>query len=57
MIMSNLERKIKRNKIRNQYGNKEIKKEFRLFQIYKYGIGNYAKMQNKSIKNVLGEDV
>lgn len=55
--MSNLERRIKRNEIRNQYGNKAIKKEFRLFQIYKYGIGNYAKMQKKSIKDVLGEDM
>lgn len=55
--MSNLERKIKRNEIRNQYGNKGIKKEFRLFQIYKYGIGNYAKMQHKGVNDILGEDV
>lgn len=55
--MSNLERKIKRNELRNQYGNKEIKKEFRLFQIYKYGIGNYAKMRHMSEKKILEEDM
>lgn len=55
--MSSLERKVKRNEIRNKNGNKGIKKEFRLYQVYKYGIGNYAKMQNKKIKDVLGEDI
>ena len=55
--MSSLERKIKRNELRNKNGNKGIKKEFRLYQVYKYGIGNYAKMQHKSIKDVLEENV
>lgn len=53
--MSNLERKIKRNKIRNDYGNKGLKKEWRLQQVYKYGLGNYAKMQGKTQKQVLEE--
>ena len=55
--MSNLERKIKRNELRNKNGNKGIKKEFRLYQVYKYGLGNYAKMQHKSEKKVLEEDL
>lgn len=55
--MSNLERKVKRNELRSQYGNKGIKKEFRLYQVYKYGIGNYAKMRHKSEKKILEEDM
>lgn len=53
--MSNATRKIKRNKIRNDYGNKDLKKEWRLQQVYKYGLGNYAKMQGKTQKQVLEE--
>ena len=55
--MSNLERKIKRNELRDKYGNKGIKKEFRLYQVYKYGLGNYARMQHISEKKVLEDDV
>lgn len=55
--MSNFERKVKRNELRNKNGNKGIKKEFRLYQVYKYGIGNYAKMQNKKVSDILGDDV
>lgn len=55
--MSKLERKVKRNELRNKYGNKGVKKEFRLYQVYKYGIGNYAKMQHKSESKILEEDV
>jgi len=53
--MSSLERKIKRNEIRSQYKNKGLKKEFRLYQVYKYGLGNYAKMQHKTPKEILEE--
>lgn len=55
--MSSLERKIKRNELRNQYKNKGIKKEFRLYQVYKYGLGNYAKMQHKTQKDILEEEL
>lgn len=55
--MSNIERKIKRNELRSKYGNKGIKKEFRLYQVYKYGLGNYAKMQGKKQKDILEEEV
>lgn len=55
--MSSLERKVKRNEIRNQYKNKGLKKEFRLYQVYKYGLGNYAKMQHKTEKQVLEEEI
>lgn len=53
--MANALRKISRNKIRNDYGNKGLKKEWRLQQVYKYGLGNYAKMQHKTQKQVLEE--
>lgn len=55
--MSSIERKIKRNELRSKHGNKGIRKEFRLYQVYKYGIGNYAKMQHISEKKVLEEDI
>jgi hypothetical protein len=52
-----LERKIKRNEIRNQFGQKNIKKEFRMYQINKYGLANYAKMQHKSVDEILKEEM
>lgn len=56
-MSKSLERKVKRNEIRNQYKNKGLKKEFRLYQVYKYGLGNYAKMQKKKPEDVLREDM
>lgn len=53
----NLERKIKRNEIRNQFGQKNIRKEFRMYQINKYGLANYAKMHNKTIDEILKEEM
>ena len=52
-----LERKIKRNEYRKQYGNKGVKAEWRLYQIHKYSLGGYAKMQNKTIDELMGEKV
>lgn len=54
--MSKLDRKVKRNELRKQYGNKKMANEFKLYQIYKYGIGEYAKMQNKSVNSILNEE-
>lgn len=54
--MSSLERKVKRNELRKEYGNKKIANEFKLYQIYKYGIGEYAKMQHKSVNSILNEE-
>lgn len=51
-----LERKIKRNEIRTQYGNKGIRNEFKLFQIHKYGLAEYAKMNGKTVDEVLKEE-
>lgn len=53
----NLARKIKRNEIRNQFGNKKMKAEHKLWQINKYGLYEYAKMQHKSIDDILKEDI
>lgn len=55
--MSNAERKIIRNELRNKYGNKGLKAEWRMHQVYKYGLGNYAKMRGKSEKEILEEKV
>lgn len=51
--MSSLERKIKRQEIRNLYGNKNMKNEFRGYQISKYGLQEYAKMQGKTVNEIL----
>lgn len=52
-----LERKIKRNEIRKQFGQKNMRKEFRMYQVDKYGLANYAKMQNKSVDAILKEEM
>lgn len=52
-----LERKVKRNELRKLYGHKKMHSEFRLYQINKYGIKEYAKMQHKSVKAVLESEV
>lgn len=53
----NLERKVRRNQFRNTNKNKGVKAEWRIFQVKKYGLENYAKMQHKSIDEVLKEKV
>jgi len=50
-----LERKIKRNQIRKEYGNQNMKNEWKGYQISKYSLGEYAKMQKKTIKQLLAE--
>lgn len=55
--MSKLARKIKRNEIRKTFGNKKMKAEWKINQIHEYGIGEYAKMQKKSVKDILKEEI
>lgn len=52
-----LERKVKRNQFRNSNGNKGVKADWRVYQVKKYGLETYAKMQKKSIDEVLKEKV
>lgn len=56
-MAGNLERKIMRNKLRKQYGNKKMKREFKIYELDKHGIANYAKMQKKSVKNILEKEL
>lgn len=55
--MGSLERKVRRNEIKNLYGTKKMKAEWKIAQIHKYGIEEYAKMQHKSIKDVMQSEV
>ena len=51
------ERKIKRNEIRHEYGNKGLKAEWKTYQVHKYGLEEYAKMQKKTVNELLKEKV
>lgn len=53
----NLARKIKRNELRNQFGNKKMKNEHKLWQINKYGLYEYARMQGKTVDDILKEEI
>lgn len=53
----NLSRKLKRNDIKRNFKNKEVKAEFKGYQMAKYGLAEYAKMQGKSINKILNEEI
>lgn len=53
----NLERKVRRNQFRKTNGNKGVKADWRVYQVKKYGLETYAKMQHKSVDEILKEKV
>lgn len=50
-----IERTIQRNKIKNEQQNNKIRKEWRIFQVEKYGIQDYCDMYNKNNKNKINK--
>jgi hypothetical protein len=53
--MGSLARKQKRNELRNLHGNKNLRNEWKGFQINKYGLVEYSKICKKSINQIFTE--